>query len=320
MTNRFFIAFLLGLVSSVVFVSATTGPVVMRFILFLITSLPIFLAGLGWGTAAGLIAALTGSAIAGLFSWKAGLLFAASQGLPAVILSHLALLSRDVPSSDGTTAVREWYPAGRLLVIAALLSAVPSVIWLFMFGGDLAALKTTLGPAISELVKAQMPAETPLSAEDLDKITGIIVNLLPAATAIAWMLALLVNLWLAGRIVTATGNFARPWPDLAAITYPQWTPLALAATTALAVLGGWIGTAASGFAATLLLAYVLLGLAVIHFVSRGMPWRPFLLWGLYASLLVVNAPLTLPLALLGLAESLFHFRARAAARTGPPKS
>lgn len=320
MTNRIFIALLLGLVSSVVFVSAATGPVVMRFILFLVTSLPIFLAGLGWGTAAGLIAALTGSVVASLFGWKTALLFAASQGLPAVVLSHLALLSRDVPSGDGATAMREWYPAGRLVVLAALLGAVPSVIWLFLFGGDLSALKTTLGPAISDLIKAQMPAEAPLSTGDLAKITEIIVNLLPAATAIAWMLALLVNLWLAGRIVTATGNFARPWPDLAAINYPQGTPIALAAATALALAGGWVGMAASGFAATLLLAYVLLGLAVIHFVSRGTPWRPFLLWGLYASLLVVNAPLTLPLALLGLAEGLFHFRARAAAGAGPPKS
>ena len=49
MRNQLLIAVLLGLVSAVVFASATTGPMLMRYVLFLLTSLPIFLAGLGWG-------------------------------------------------------------------------------------------------------------------------------------------------------------------------------------------------------------------------------------------------------------------------------
>ncbi|MGE5265912.1 MAG: DUF2232 domain-containing protein, partial [Deltaproteobacteria bacterium] len=49
MRNQLFIALLLGLVSAVVFLSATTGPMLIRYALFLFTSLPIFLAGLGLG-------------------------------------------------------------------------------------------------------------------------------------------------------------------------------------------------------------------------------------------------------------------------------
>ena len=43
-----------GLISAIVFASATTGPLVPRLILFLITPLPVFMAGLslGWRSAA----------------------------------------------------------------------------------------------------------------------------------------------------------------------------------------------------------------------------------------------------------------------------
>lgn len=316
--NRVLIGILLGLVSAVVILSTATGPVFMRFVLFIITSLPIFLAGLGWGAVAGLAAALTGTLVVGLLGWKAALIFGASQAAPAVVLAYLALLNRETPADAGRTPVIEWYPAGRLVVWAAAMAGIPAALWLFFFGGDAEGLKAAVGPHISELIKAQMPPETQPGPADLDRIVTVVVSLLPAASAIAWMLALVVNLWLAGRIVTASGNFIRPWPDLSAITYPAATPIALAVATAASFIDGWPGLVASGFSATLLLAYVLLGLAVIHFISRGTPWRPFLLWALYGSLLFVNAPLALPLAMLGLAETLFHFRARAVARTRNP--
>ncbi len=319
MTNRYLIGLALGLVSAVVFASASTGGLALRFVLFLVTSLPIFLAGLGWGTVASLVAAITGSLAVALLGWKAALMFAASQALPAVILSYLALLSRDVPSATGGPALREWYPAGRLVVWTATMAGIPAALWLLLFGGNLEELKGALSPVIGNIMKAQLPPESAPTETDIKNVTDIVVSLLPAASAIAWMMALIVNLWLAGRIVTASGNFVRPWPDLAAITYPAATPAALAVATLASFAGGWIGLGASGFAAPLLFAYVLLGLAVIHFVTRGQPWRMFLLWALYTSLFVVNAPLAFPIALLGLAEPVFHFRARAAARPPPPK-
>ncbi len=49
MRNRLLVGVGLGLVAAVVFASATTGPLVARFLLFFITPLPIALAGLGWG-------------------------------------------------------------------------------------------------------------------------------------------------------------------------------------------------------------------------------------------------------------------------------
>jgi hypothetical protein len=321
MTNKYIIGLILGLTSAVVFVSAATGPLLVRVALFLITALPVFLAGLGWGMGAALAAGLGGTLAVSVLDVRPALLFAASQALPALVLSHLAMLSREVAVAPDTEPGRQWYPPGRLVIAAALLSALPATLWLVMLGSDLAELKTSLEGPIGEFIRTQMPHGpdgAPLSDEDVKRITEAIVALLPMGSAMSWMIALLTNLWLAGRIMVASGHLVRPWPDLAAMTYPPGTPLALAATTAASLMGGATGLAASGFAGALFLAYVLLGLAVIHYVTRGSPWRPFLLWGLYATLLLASAPLSLPLALLGLAETFLHLRARFSAARSPP--
>jgi len=62
-----------------------------------------------------------------------------------------------------------------------------------------------------------------------------------------------------------------------------------------------------------------LGFAVLHEITRGLDSRPFVLGGVYASVLVFGWPMLL-LFLLGIAETGAHIRARVAARqTASPK-
>ena len=63
-------------------------------------------------------------------------------------------------------------------------------------------------------------------------------------------------------------------------------------------------------------AYVLLGLAVVHYTTRGRSWRPFALWGLYAALVLTNTGLSLLIAILGLIEQMISLRRP----TAPPPS
>ena len=44
------------------------------------------------------------------------LVFAAAQAIPVAVLIYLASLNR--PDADGSV---EWYPAGRLIIVAAIL-------------------------------------------------------------------------------------------------------------------------------------------------------------------------------------------------------
>ena len=64
--------------------------------------------------------------------------------------------------------------------------------------------------------------------------------------------------------------------------------------------------------------YVILGCAVLHDITRGISSRPFLLGGVYASVLVFSGWPTLLLSLLGLLDAALGLRARVKHRGGPP--
>jgi hypothetical protein len=307
MPYRLLIGLGAGLVSAVVFASATTGPVLIRMVLFLLTPLALFLAGLGLGPLAAAAGGLAGTMLVLVAGSLAGaLVFAAAQAIPVAILIYLASLNRQ--TSDG---VVEWYPAGRLIIVAAILAGLFSTLTLFLLGGDVETLRTALRDMLQTFVNSElpkMPDAPTLGPAEIDEATAIALALLPAASAISTMGSLLFNLWLAGRITMASGRLQRPWPDLAAIVYPPVTPLLLAVATGAGFLAGLPGLIAAGFAGPLFLAYVLLGLAVVHFMTRGRSWRPFALWGLYASLFIMNTIASLAIALLGLAEAVWPMR------------
>lgn len=300
-----------GFISAVVFASATTGPLIMRMALFLLTPLALFLAGLGLGPMAAGVAGITGIVLVLLAgSSAAALVFAASQALPVLVLVYLASLHRQT----GTTT--EWYPAGRIVIAAALIAGLFATFTLFLLGGDVEALRSSLRAVLEGFVNSELPKipDAPaLTPQDIDEATGVALALLPAASAISTMGSLLFNMWLAGRITLASGRLPRPWPDIPAMSYPRGTPLLLALAVAAGFLSGLTGLIASAFAGPLFLAYVFLGLAVVHYVTRGRPWRPFALWALYAALFLMNTVASLAVALLGLTESIWPIR-----RNQPP--
>jgi hypothetical protein len=296
-----------GLLAALVFASATTGPLVMRFILFLLTPLPLFLAGLGWGWIATVVASVAATALVFAVGGVIGpaTVFAASQALPATLLVYLTTLHR--PTADGT----EWYPVGRIVIAAALCAGALASLWLFILGGDIETLKSALKSVIENALKndlPQMPGGQSFTDADLDAATEVTMTLFPAASALTSMGGLLFGLWLAGRVLHAGSHLIRPWPDLAATVYPAGTPLALGVAAAATFLQGTPGLVAAGFTGAFFLAYVLLGLAIIHYVTRRYSWRPFALWLLYGVLLLMNAGISLILALLGLAESFYPIR------------
>lgn len=307
----------LGLVAAVVFASATTGPMLIRFLLLFITPLPIALAGLGWGWRAGALAGAVGTAIVLIVANPlVAAAFAVTQIIPIVALTYFAMLSRPVEESDQAVdedgSGVEWYPIGRLVLWAAGIGAAMAIASMVLLAGDADALRKSIGEFMQAAVTANMPeAQGQIGEAELNALTEIALAVLPAASAMSWMTSLLFNLWLAGRITHASGQLGRPWPDLAAITYPQGTSLMFGAVLMASMLPGHIGLAASAASGGLFIVYLLLGLAVVHYATRGKPWRPFALWALYAALLVINIWFAIPIAVLGLAETAFRLRERA---------
>jgi hypothetical protein len=132
--------------------------------------------------------------------------------------------------------------------------------------------------------------------------------------AVWCLLTFLGNLWLAGLVVQTSNRLHRPWPNIAQeLSLPRSLVLALAAAFGLCFVKDWPGAIGLIATATLILIYALQGLAVVHSLSRGSRWRAFILFAIYATLvLFIPWPLAL-FALLGLADTTFSLRERKAA-------
>jgi hypothetical protein len=278
-----------GLASALLFFSAARGGAWLGLLLLLLTPLPPLLAGLGWGWLPAAMGALAGSlAIAAVGSLALGFGFFLAVGLPAAAIAYLAYLSRP---SDSIPGGREWYPAGRLLAAMSLYAGVLPVLALPWMGWSFEALK----PQAAEMVRAafKQSSELRLQAptdEQVGAFADLVVAVAPSALAIYWLLIMTPNLYLAGRIVGASGHLARDWPDLPLLAYPAGFSLLLGlALLTAAFAPGAIGIAGTSFSGALLFAHLLAGLALVHFLARrGARW---LLWVVYAGFLVpVLAP------------------------------
>ncbi|HET6388122.1 DUF2232 domain-containing protein [Hyphomicrobium sp.] len=305
-SKAFMLAIAAGLISAVVFASATTGAFLLRVVLFLLTPLPLYLAGLGIGYVAAAIAAIAATAVVLLIANPlAASVYAISTALPAVVCTRLALLNREF---DGE---REWYPPGRVSVAAAIFAAIFAMLALMLMGGDIDSLTKLLRTIVESFVKnelAQVPGAPAVGPAEIDAITRSTLSSLPWALGLLAMSTILLNLWLAGRITLASGMLQRPWPDLAAFAMPTTTVFVLLVAIALTFAGGMPGLFAAAVAAPFTLAFALVGLAVVHALTRGSPWRTFILTALYIGVLFVPY-IGLLLALTGIAETIFNYRA-----------
>ncbi|MEI9902279.1 MAG: hypothetical protein WDN31_21810 [Hyphomicrobium sp.] len=89
--------------------------------------------------------------------------------------------------------------------------------------GGMDVLQETLRTAFDQFVNVRLqavPDAPKLTPDQVEEVTSLAVLLFPGATAAWLMLSLIFALWLAGRVTLASGRLARPWPDLAAISFP----------------------------------------------------------------------------------------------------
>lgn len=325
MQRPFFIALGLGLVSAVVFISAVARPNALGILLFIVTALPLFLAALGWGWRAGLVAGIVSSSAVGLVGGPiVALSFALTQAVPAFLLGYLALLQRETEPSDGTSPAIEWYPPGGLLFWSVVVASVLTPLILLAQGDG--EWKAKLKSAFETQIKTTLPpvdGAPALDPKQISDLADVFVQLLPAGLAVSILITLLLNLWLAGRITLASGQLDRPWPRLDETAMPRGSSLLLLAALIVGGIEGAPGVAGLAVSGALFIAFTLTGLAVIHFKTRGKPWRPFALAAIYAAALLVvlpgiNVPVLLILTLLGVADSVFDFRGLRLGPPGPP--
>lgn len=289
-----------GAAATLLFASVVSGALAAIF-LFYLAPLPILIAALGWSHWAGLIAATTAALAIGFMS---GSFFVSVSVIAfgAWWLGYLSLLARPVGNGGGEAL--EWYPVGRLVLWSAIIGTLIVAAAIPNFGTDQQSLQAGLRKVYERILNDQ-------------SVVDMLVIAVPPAAAVFSTLTNVFNLWLAGRIVKVSGRLKRPWPDLSAMTMPTSAMVALAAAIAGSFLPDLIGVMAGVLAASLLMAFAILGFAVLHAITRGLGSRAVLLTGAYAAAIVFFWPV-LGIAMLGLAENTFNIRAHVQSKRGPP--
>ena len=318
MVQLFLIGIAAGAASALLFASIASGAVIALLLCNLAT-LPILIAALGWHHIAGLIAAVTAAAaLAAIFDGFFFITFMVGVGFPAWWLGYLAVLAR--PGAQ--PGELEWYPVGRLVVWAAVLGACVVTVAILNFGTDADTFRAGLRRAFERFIRIHTPtgAEAPLEipgVPDPNRFIDMMVVIVPPIAAMLSATTNLVNLWLAARIVKLSGRLRRPWPDLAEMRFPPMVAAAFAIAFVGNFVAGIVNIISGVFAATLLLAYVILGFAIVHRITIGMTGRGLILVGVYVAVLVLQWPLIV-MALLGLADAAIDIRNRFAPSRGPP--
>jgi hypothetical protein len=304
-----------GAASALLFASVSSGALLASF-LFYLAPLPLLIAALGWSHWAGLVAGIVAAAsLASVLGLQFLVVFFIGIALPAWWLAYLSLLARPV-TINGSAAL-EWYPIGRLVLWAALISAFVVILAIPVFGTDQESFQAGLRSAFEQAIgtEAEVNPIGSVVGADGERVIRIIVSAIPPAAAMLGTIISIANLWLAGRVVLISGRLRRPWPQLSGLSFPRFAPSLAGTALASSFLPDLAGLVAEIVAASLLTAYAILGFAVLHAITRGVANRGLALAGTYAAVVVLGWPV-LAISLLGLADAAFNIRARVLRRNG----
>ena len=314
------IALAAGCASALMFASIISGALI-SLLLFYLAPLPIMVAAIGWGPLTASIGGIAAAAgLGAIFGIPYCIAFAVTVALPAWWLGHLALLGRPVANGvsagNGAAPVApdlEWYPTGRILLWISGFVALTTMAALLTLGTDAEAITDALRRFLLRMLDLRDAAPSAETERWIDAL----VKIAPSAAALVAMTTLTLNLFLSAKITATSGRLHRPWPDLKSTALPPMTLAALCVAIAFCFTGGLIAILAQIATAALMMAYALVGFAVLHTLTLALKSRALWLGCIYAIVAVFGWP-ALAMVALGLAEAVFGLRHRYLQRRPPP--
>lgn len=305
------IGFLAGLIIATLFVAISKFPALT--ILLALAPFPIFFTGIAWGTQALLLAFGTATLLIGmLINANTMLFFIIVVGLPASTLSYLSSLAKIIPPPPGEDPVVVHYPVGHLISWAAVMAGSVIAITFGMEGIDSYKLR------LKEFIANHGRPEIQTLFADEHFVELMVSFVLPALATMLWLLIFLLNFWAAAKIAHGLHLLTRPWPSFTRIDYPLPFLVAFLIVVGLAMSSSKIGFMATAYVGAFSLAYMLLGLTVVHVWIPDTPIKPIILTSIYMGILIASGIFVSSLVLLGLCEPAFELRRKALERTTPP--
>lgn len=161
------------------------------FLLYAGSAMPIFIAGMGWGNRAAVVAIITTAIIGALvISPLFSLTIAIFTLIPAGWLSHLANLARPASELGGPDDLLARYPLSGIVLHLCLLVSVAVVIlgWMIGYGPDLVARMVDL---MMTSVQSREPLFEP-NVEALAQTKSLLVLMLPIVQGGLWVILCLL--------------------------------------------------------------------------------------------------------------------------------
>lgn len=316
MTNPILVGIVAGLAACVL-QAAILQPSPLTALLFYLSPLPIFMAGLGWGVPAAAIAAATGSALLlSLAGMATSVTFLASAGATPTALVWLALKNRPASgvSEEGEAESQglQWYPEGRIVLWVAVIAACLTSAAILLMARDIETFRAQATALFNQMMAPRIESLPDAEKQDFQEVVKLMVTALPLIATSVWIAISFINFRLACAILSGLKMGLRPLASFGAMRFPRKAALFLPLALASCFLSGTIGFIGSLFAAAAFTAFAVLGIAVAHGLIERTQMRGPLMAALYVSLVFVGGVLLLPFAALGLLDMALSLRSRGA--------
>jgi hypothetical protein len=262
---------LVGIIAGLAAAILVAGSVYVPLVLQLAAFTVLFLAGLGSGRVAGLVAvATTAVALGAVTSSPLGAFIFGITLLPAAVMSNLASLARPATEIGGPEAAMAWFPLSDILLAGAVLSAIATICLLF-----LQPIDVIYTAVVEELARvfAEARPDIVFTPESKAQLVAVLKVFGPIAQGIGNMIMLFAGFYLAMRMLTAMGRGVRPREDIpASLRMNRLSIAVFLAGVALMFIGGKAGIVGASFVGAVAGGFLLSGFAIIHNALRGKPY------------------------------------------------
>eukprot|EP01032_Pedospumella_encystans_P001162 gene1162-1347_t len=202
----------IGIIAGLVAAIGTLGSLSMPLFAQLVAMVALFMAGLGFGRVAGLVAVATAAIALGVYTSSvfATVIFALTL-LPAAVMSQLALLARPASELGGPDTALAWYPLADIMLAGAVITAIATITLLLMQPID--ALYSVVVDRAVEMISEASPA-TVVTPEQKLQVLSMLKTFGPVSQSFGNVIMLFAGFYFAMLILAAMKRNTRPREDI----------------------------------------------------------------------------------------------------------
>lgn len=299
--NDMVIGLVAGLATALLCLGVATGSG-LSVTLYLLSAVPIMVAGLGWGLRASLIAvAVSSISVVMIANTQTAIFVLLTTSLPGAATAYWLTLSRPADEVGGPQGKLAWYPLSDMLMRLCLMVGAA-----FIFIGAMINYgPEMLDPMMDQIVERIQFTDPEFAFTDAARVelVATLTALIPVVQPLVWTMILVGNIYIAAKITRASGQLKRPQDDFPTQMHlPKIALVVFAGSLLLSFLSGSIGFIGSAMSGGLFAGFILSGFALFHALSRGKPWRTPALILVYGATFFVMLPVFI-LFLVGLFAS-----------------